>query len=879
MKMSKTTKIIVACSSAVFALIAAAIVLLCTFSIEDDQYSYAYSYSIDGSGTVTVSEDKNGNTIWYAVPNQWQTFAGWYYTDDVGELNEFSTSSSITITSDTPNNLTAVFKASTLDALDRVLNGVYNKYSSAVASEEDYLNFSTDIDLNYTFGDTTGQFNIKVGGYINFSGEGTQFYVVVNSEESENTIFALYYVDAVDEAYLYVDVEGEQSKYPFISISGFLGNLPTPSSTTWSIENILTSAGLEDIYSMLESWFGLENAANFCGDAVNSENSTTFSLNLHSVLTTLKTMLSVLTNSVGETAGAIIEEVMDVLTGNYTGANILPELVLEFTVGYNTVDGVECVDSIGLNLSISDEYVLNIGDGITIPTTDITIALDDVVIPVTDLTITLNDIVFEFSETANTINEDVLAVFPEISKYFLNFHVNGSLTFLSGDSTESLTATDVYDVDLYTDLNIFALLDAITDDGFDYTQIDWDNLGFLSFTITVNEELTETTHTNADYINIFMDTDKYGPVLYVYVGGYDPELLLVTYGYKGLFISSYKYYYLIEDYILNTAFYLPDLVSYLVNNTESSEEESVSADSVSALSTTEETSSAQSIINLVVSILEQAISGEIDFNEMVVDVLTEVFAMLGNSSIDTYLGDLSYNEEYGIVIGTSAIRETIEGLIDMDSFTYNILLYIEINELGPALANVIMGENTTYLALNFNSISYGTVVRGASSEDGTLGDYYNEDGQSIIDLYNSKHTTLVGIEDESISISGTYSKETYLTDLLDTEYNVTGIFSDGNTSTTITNLVGDSKDITLAVIGVEVIEEHDTYATVKLILRKNIADNLESILSLMSEDWASYITGYTLPDEMKNASGVDEVLYNLGVPAGVYVYETTIYFS
>ncbi len=865
--MSKTTKIIVACSAAAFAVIAV-VVLLCVFLIKEDEL-----YAIDGSGTVTVSEDENGNTVLYAKPDQWQSFAGWYYEDESGSLVQLSTSSSITVTSDTPNNLTAVFKASTLDALDRVLNGVYNKYSSAVASEEDYLNFSTDIDLNYTFGDTTGEYNLKVGGYINFNGAGSQFYVVVNSEESANTIFALYYVDNVDDAYLYIDVEGEQSSYPFISISGLLGNLPTPSSTTWSIESILTSAGLEDIYSMLESWFGLENAANFCGDAVNSENSTTFSLNLHSVLTTLKTMLSVLTNSVGETAGAIIEEVMDVLTGNYTGANILPELVLEFTVGYNTVDGVECVDSIGLNLSISDEYVLNIGEGFTIPETN--------------LSITLNDIVFEFSQTANGISDEVLAVFPEVTQYLLNFHVGGQLTFLTettaeevlsaesvdeSETTNNIEITDVYDVDLYADLNIGALSGAISSSGFDYTKIDWDNLGFLSFTITLNEDSPTDNHTNSDgtiitdYLNIFIDTDKYGPVLYVYVGLYNPEILAAN-------LMNYLDYYLAQDYFINTSFYLPELVAVLAG--EYDEEETVSATTLSSTSSQVSALSTDtsSILNLVVSILESVISGDVNFNQLLVEVLSEVFTMVDNSSIDTYLSDISYDEEYGIVIGTSALRETVDGLLDLTEL--NLGTYTGMVEVYDfSLANAIFGKETTHIALSFDEFSYGTVVRGASNGDGTLGDYYGEDKEySLIELYNQKHPTLIGVDDLSVSGGSSFTSTVFdsISDLLGTSVIAgTGTFSDGSTSGSISNLVGEKVNITLAVIGVEVIEDYDTYATVKLVLRKNITDNFSTIAAFMSS---------VLPESIKDAKSIDDILYIMGIPGGIYVYETTVYLS
>lgn len=69
---------------------------------------------------------------------------------------------------------------------------------------------------------------------------------------------------------------------------------------------------------------------------------------------------------------------------------------------------------------------------------------------------------------------------------------------------------------------------------------------------------------------------------------------------------------------------------------------------------------------------------------------------------------------------------------------------------------------------------------------------------------------------------------------------------------------------------VKEIEKTETYAKVQLVMRKSLTNSIGLIASYLGED---------TPELLKGANGMDEVLYRLGVPGGVYVVTETIYFT
>lgn len=854
--MSKTWKIVISCVAV--ALVALTVTLLCVFLIDRKPYK------VTGEGTVEMTQTENGETMLTAKPDKWQSFAGWYVVDEeTGELSKspVSTESVMVLGEDAPR-YTAVFKASTLDALDRTLSGVYQKYSAGIEAEKDYFNFAGDIDLDVRVGDTSPlTLNVKAGGYFNFSGLGNEFYLSVTPQGNETVLFAIYYVDSVSEAKLYTNIAGEMNTYNFISLSQLVTEIPALSDHIWSIKNILYGAidnpeTVEKIYSVVEKFLGVANSQGVCGEAINSKNSSTFSLRLDVLLQTIEPLLGTL--DINSEILDVLSEVIDGLTKEYTGTNFLPMIMLDFTVNYETAGDVEYVDSIGLNFSIDEDYNVNFGEVTTVE----------------DMEISLNvkDIELGFAESKNGVDSTILELFPE-AKNLLNVDIAGTLTFYTetatDDTTSVLNPTDVYDVSIMTDINVGALSNAISKNGFDYTKIDWDNLGFLSISVILDDEVRSNGHSIInndkeeevieDYINIFIDTEKYGPTAYVYAGMYNPNL-------KAKIIGEID---VTRDYILNMAYDIPSLVEYFV---EKDSENVVGAQSNNSTNPTE-----LNVFELITSVIEIISTKDFDTTKLVYTVLAGVLPTIENEDVQSLVNQISYSETDGLVLKLADVRTMINGLLtesqegEESSF--------DISTLGIKLDTIFFGENATHLALKLGDVDFGVVER-ASAQEG-LGDYLNHDGVSIIEDYNSKHLTMKSFDtllmyenndmgNEPVDISGQsfFTKENYLEQLAEISLFAGNIeMSDGSIlqENKLQNSSGSPYDVNVYILGdVEVIEETENYAKIRLSLRRALPDYL-MLASLIGVDLGT---------------GFEDLLYNkIGLPFGVYTVETTINFA
>lgn len=123
--MNKKTKNIVIISVSAFLAVALIVVLCCVFLIKKDPYV------VDGLGSVEVVENEDGTKSMKATPNKWYEFVGWY---EEGEETAYSTSSELKLEDNTPK-LTAVFKTSAKQSIDRFLNGLHNKYAEFAGGE------------------------------------------------------------------------------------------------------------------------------------------------------------------------------------------------------------------------------------------------------------------------------------------------------------------------------------------------------------------------------------------------------------------------------------------------------------------------------------------------------------------------------------------------------------------------------------------------------------------------------------------------------------------------------------------------------------------------------------------------------------------------
>ncbi len=834
------------------------VTLLCVFLIKEDK-----PYTVNGEGNVSVVKNADGTKTMTASPNKWNHFVGWYLTEDGQATGDvISSEDSIIINEDSPN-YTAVFKSSALDSVDRLLSGVYQKYADGIKDTKDYFNFGGDIDLTLKYGDELdGNYNISAGGYFNFQGKGNQFYIALKDKMSNMNMVALYYVDNGLEAEFNISILGSVYSYTFNmpSLSSVFTQIPELSPNVWSIENIINGAisntdTAAQIYATIEQFLGVTNAQGFYGEATNSGNKTVVELRLGVILKNLSSILANL-NLSGE-AMDIINNILDILTGEYEDS-MLPSITLKLEIDYQTNGDKEYVDTVGASFAIDGNYNISFGEEVT-------------TIENTNVTAIVNNIVLNFADTANAIDETVIAMFPDAIN-LLNMYVGGELTFLTEEVVEEtsiLTATDVYNVELYADLNPFALISAITDTGFDATKIDWENLGFLSLRVYLDHErsnlenhyidhsVTDIVETDVvdDYINIFIDTEKYGANAFAFVGGYKP--------YLSVDIGTSTKLSLIEDYIFNNVINLSETVEAF---TKPEETQTLTMAETELLAGAD--SSQNVILDIIMNVL-QGITSKEDADKIIYTLISQILDSKASDGTASQIKEnFSYSENYGTTLKLQFIRDLLTGVLGEDAAKY-----------GIKLDSVLFGETATHMAIMFDEFSYGKVARGDTEGD-AVADYIDINNESIYETYNKEHTTIVDVngitlKDELLE-EILFNKETYVEDLLAaSELRATSVILSDNTEVEEVTNIAHMQPNTAAfkVLDVEVISENETSAKITLTIRRSLGDTM-AVVSLFGP-----ALGLVLPEFMEGCMSFDDVFYNLGIVAGVCTYTTTINFA
>ena len=244
---------------------------------------------------------------------------------------------------------------------------------------------------------------------------------------------------------------------------------------------------------------------NTFGIVVSAENSTTntiLELNLNRLLTFFKN------NSEFTKSNPLFKKVIEILTKHYQ-ETVIPDIILNYNVEYENKNGKECIKNINIKFDIPRKYYLALND-------------KEVSIPKSTIDVIITDINYNFGN--ESIPEDNFDTYPIPDHRILNFEVDGNMYFKN--ETEIV---DNYSIQLYADLNPTALL--IGDD--DLQKVDWDNLGFLNFKITLVEaeteegrELQTQKHKGSnDYLNILIDTKRFGAKALVFVGLYQPVMI------------------------------------------------------------------------------------------------------------------------------------------------------------------------------------------------------------------------------------------------------------------------------------------------------------------------------------------------------------------
>lgn len=838
------------------------VTLLCVFLIKEDK-----PYTVNGEGNVSVVKNADGTKTMTASPNKWNHFVGWYLTEDGQATGDvISSEDSIIINEDSPN-YTAVFKSSALDSVDRLLSGVYQKYADGIKDTKDYFNFGGDIDLTLKYGDELdGNYNISAGGYFNFQGKGNQFYIVLKDKMSNMNMVALYYVDNGLEAEFNISVLGSVYSYTFNmpSLSSVFTQIPELSPNVWSIENIINGAisntdTAAQIYATIEQFLGVTNAQGFYGEATNSGNKTVVELRLGVILKNLSSILANL-NLSGE-AMDIINNILDILTGEYEDS-MLPSITLKLEIDYQTNGDKEYVDTVGASFAIDGNYNISFGEEVT-------------TIENTNVTAIVNNIVLNFADTANAIDETVIAMFPDAIN-LLNMYVGGELTFLTEEVVEEtsiLTATDVYNIELYADLNPFALISAITDTGFDATKIDWENLGFLSLRVYLDHErstlenhyidYSNTPQTQEqvvvdDFINIYIDTEKYGANAFAFVGGYKPYLSVDIGMGSGMSLA--------ENFIFNNVINLPATVEAF---TKTEQTQALTMSETELLAGPD--SSQNVVLDIIMNVL-QGISSKEDADKIIYTLISQILDSKASDETSAQVKEnLSYSENYGTTLKLQFLRDMLSGLLGD-----------EVAEFGLRLDSILFGDSATHMAIMFDEFSFGDVAREKVEGD-SLGDYLNNNKESIFEKYNEQHDVIMSVD--GLNKDGTsleemsFSKETYVDELLAlTSLRATSVtLGDGTMSSVITNITGSepTDSIGFKVLDVKVNSESETSAEVTLTIRRSLQDTLGTVVHL----GPMFKPDLKLPEFMNGCLGFDDMFNNLGLQAGIYTYTTTINFA
>ncbi len=691
-------------------------------------------YTITGHGTVSENLDEDGNVISYtATADDWNTFSGWY-----DGLIKYSSQKTIYLTKDTPKGLVAKFQTDGMTGIDRLLSGAYYRYSDALDGEGEYLNFSCDAQITTLSTLSSSTLAFTSGGYASREGNGFNAYMQVK-EGGEQT-FATYYTDNTQDATLYIDFGTHK-----VAVSDFdtLGERPFSmdiSQVVWKLANLASG----DILSTLDGYLGVRNSVGFVAEVENSQNQTTLILDVDALLNEVKDKVS----SLSDPQWSQFKDVIETLTNQYAGVgNKLPDIQLSIVGNYDKTAGEERLASLELTAIFTQSYSFEIeGTLITIPQGLVKVKLENAQISISD--------------TPNEIPQEILATFPD-AVHAVNFHAEGTLSFLKENvATLDKRVIDQYLVELDTDINLHCIDGAIDDEGnIDITKIDWEKFGFLSFKISLIQNPDDANQLarhngSTEYLNILIDTQKFGGKVFVNADLYNPKTL------GGLATSTY---------ILNGSYDIAELVRTLPEVAKDLKEEY------------EEPATASLVLTTATSPLDGEKSPEEVLHEILLNFLKKLDP---NNEIVTE--GLEYTE-FGTTLAVQEVKDLIaEKFADANS---------TLSSLG--LHNNLFGSDTSHIAFKGGSCKYGATTKNAD------GEYVDADGNEFVEEYNQKHITLIevadgeGMFDETFTLGG-IAKEV---DALVGKYvTVTkGRFSDGSESITFANCAGNQAEIAMRV--------------------------------------------------------------------------------
>lgn len=723
-----------------------------------------------GSGTVTKREEKDGS-YYVAIPDKWNDFVGWYDGNNkIGDQLELKITKSI------PSNIVAKFASSGLQSANRTLEALYNNYILGGEMPGNCYEINTDFQFNYQDAERVledaGQFN----GIISFNGDGARLSFNTNKIE-------IAYTDDTQNANLYVNNDGKMSTYKGLSLISSIWKELKDYSETWTIENVFNA----ELQRFFKTNLDYRNMLGIVTNAENDTSKTILKLNLSRILTPLKNNLTL------NNQNPLISKVIEILTKHYK-LTVIPDVILGFHIDYENKNDRECIKNVNISIDIPRTYYLTLDD-------------KEVPIPKSQIDINFDNIRYQFVD--KTLPEKNFDDYPVPDNRLLNFNIDGNMYLKN-----STNIIDNYSIQLFSDLNPTALL---VGDG-DLHKVDWDNLGFLNFKISLIDDATEegralqeAKHKNSkDYINILIDSKRYGSKALVYIGLYQPESIFTL------------------NYYVNQSFDLSEMAN------------------LSILQSDEKLQQMDKIKNYIYQLLLNLLDSSIKLKNGAQsdDVITEfMLGFLGEKASEVLMENL-IEDGYGKTFNLQNIRNEIKNY-EEESIKEYMSLYLPIN-----LDELLFGsaDEITQIAFKFNNIEKNTVISNKN------GEYFDKNGQNLVNLYNNAHKTIVSVTGEIPSLKEESFTIQEIEELKNRTVTATEIqYSDGTKETKFTNNKGLKEEINLIVIKVEIEKEEQGKATCKFLLQ--------------------------IKDEpmMNGTSSFGELLYKLtGIPYGLFTYQTQL---
>ena len=726
-----------------------------------------------GSGTIVESEI-DGKVKYTAVADKWNVFAGWFD----GPL-KYSNNATILVDSETPDNLVAKFETSGLLAIDRILNGSYYVYEDLVQNEGEFFNMDYHTTLAIQGKTYSASLDVERGGYFSKSG-GFHDYAVV--KDGDEVLFSQYYIDDSQDSMLYIDYgDRKVAVEDFQTVGSFLVDFPTISQNVWKMKDLVSNK----IYSTLDNYLGFRNSVGMISEVENTKNKTKIVLNADALLNELKDKISALDDE--ELAG--FKDLILTLTNQYQGiANKLPKIVLEAEIQYTTQGENEIIDKVTFKATFEENYNFSLDNNLfTIPACTMMCVIENVDIRI--------------GSTPNAVPLEIITAFPE-AVHSVNFHADSTLYFLKEDIIYEgeFDVIDEYKIEYDSDINACAIVDAITKEGeFDQSKIDWQNLGFLSLKISLVENPDDSEQLSRhngekEYLNLLIDTQKFGAKALVYVGLYNPKTLNGT---------------ATSNYILSGTYEIPALVKYMPEVVENLE--NIGEDGDGEAQTLSQSQNSNIVANLVSASVKSSIDfiqPEVTSDEILFRLFMELLKTIAPENQVVQEG-LTFTD-FGSTLAVGEVKDLIE---EKFSQTDDVL-----SSLG--LQNNIFGNKTTHIAIKAGEILHGGVVQNQQNE------YVDADGNTFVGQFNSAHKMLIGVADNS-QVTGGLDDASFTKAGIKTEVEnlngksltiETGLFSDNSTSTTFENCQGNQAKLAMRVFRAEytMIDEDSAEITVYL---------------------------------------------------------------